>query len=82
MGLVDIVIVVAVAAAVAFCVRRLAKGGAGGCGDCGSRSTCTARTTGEGTCKVAQDMVAKADAALAGRGPQQESPRGSRQSSK
>ncbi len=78
MGLVDIVIVVAVAAAVAFCVRRLAKGGAGGCGDCGSRSTCTARATGEGTCKVAQDMVAKADAALAGRASQQAPQRGSK----
>lgn len=68
MGAVDFAIIVAVASAMAFCVRRLARGGSGSCGSCGSRSTCAARTTGEGACRVAQDMVAKADAALSDRG--------------
>ncbi|MBP3884476.1 MAG: FeoB-associated Cys-rich membrane protein [Olsenella sp.] len=71
MGLVDIVIIAAVAAALAFCVRRLARGGAGGCGDCASSSSCSARATGEGTCRVAKDMVARADAALREKGPRQ-----------
>ncbi len=67
MSPVDVVIILAVAAIVALCVRRLLKGEAGGCSDCASGASCTARKTGRGSCKVAADMVARADAALSGR---------------
>jgi hypothetical protein len=64
MSLIDIVIICAVAVAVVLSVRRLARHASGQCGECASGSTCCAKKTGEGSCKVAKDMVDKADAAL------------------
>lgn len=63
MGIVDIAILAMVFAALALAIRSIAHGGAD-CSGCASRSTCHARETG-GKCEVAQDMIARANAAFA-----------------
>ena len=60
----DVIIIAAVAAGIFFAARSLAHG-EGECSTCGSVAGCQARATGKGHCAVAQDMVAKADAAFA-----------------
>lgn len=66
MHVIDIVILLAVAAAVALCIRSLVKGLKGGeCSGCSSVKSCTAHSTKDGHCGVAQKMIADADAAIA-----------------
>lgn len=64
--LLNVIIVAAIAVAFGLCVRSLAKGG-GSCSSCSEASTCPAHAGGAKTCPVADDMVAKANAALASR---------------
>ncbi len=59
----DVVILVAVVAAVALCVRYLVRSSRNGCSDCASASSCNAYATG-GTCKAANDMLRNVDAAF------------------
>lgn len=61
MSPVDVIIVVAVAAAFVGCVRYLGKSQKNGCSDCGGG--CSAR--GKGDCSAAKRMLADADRALA-----------------
>ena len=67
MGLVDLLIIAVVAAALILCVRSIRRGD-GSCSSCAQGPTCAVRASGRGRCPVADDMVAKADAAL-GRRP-------------
>ena len=64
MSLIDIVIITVVAVAALLCVRNLVRHASGQCADCASGSSCSAKKTGKGSCKVAEYMVAKADAAF------------------
>lgn len=66
MNLFDIVIIVAVALVTALCVRSIVHSKDAGCASC-SETGCVARYTG-GRCKVADDMVRRADAALGEKG--------------
>ena len=59
-------LLLALAAAVALCIRSLVKGLKGGeCSGCSSAKSCTAHSTKDGHCGVAQKMIADADAAIA-----------------
>ena len=63
MGLADVVIVLAVIALLGLCVRSFVTGGSE-CSGCASGASCSARATGKGSCSAAQDMLARANAAL------------------
>lgn len=63
MGPIDIVIIVAVMAALALCVRHLARG-EGECSSCSSAGTCAVHASGKGYCPQAARMLADADRAL------------------
>ncbi len=63
MGIADVVIVLAVIALLGLCVRSFVKGGSE-CSGCASGASCSARATGKGSCSAAQDMLARANAAL------------------
>jgi hypothetical protein len=64
MGLVDVIILAAVAAALAFCGRSIARGMAGGkCSGCGSAGSCPTARSGKGPCPASSDMVRRAEAA-------------------
>ncbi len=58
----DVVIVLAVAAVVALCVRSIARGETSECSTCGDTG-CTARYNG-GHCRAADDMLRRANQAL------------------
>ena len=60
-SLADIVVVIAIVAAVVACVRWLIRS-RGGCVGCASASTCASAFTGR--CEVADGMVARAEAAV------------------
>lgn len=65
MHVIDIVVVLVVVAAVAFCIRSLVKGFKGGkCSGCASSKSCSAHETGDGHCGVAEKMIADADVAI------------------
>ena len=64
----NVIIVAAVAVAFGLCVRSLVRGGGDGCASCAEEATCPAHAGGAKACPVAEDMVAKADAALASTG--------------
>lgn len=63
MSLADIAILAVVAVALFFAVRSFTRSEKDGCSDCGSASSCSVRATG-GSCKVADEMLRHADAAL------------------
>ena len=60
-SLADIVVVAVIVAVVVACVRRLIRS-KGACADCASAGTCPSAYTGH--CEVADDMVARAEAAV------------------
>ena len=60
-SLADIVVVAVIVAAVVACVRWLIRSRCG-CADCASAGTCASAYTGR--CEVADDMVARAEAAV------------------
>ncbi|MGI6230276.1 MAG: FeoB-associated Cys-rich membrane protein [Tractidigestivibacter sp.] len=66
MSFIDVVIIAAVALAAGFCVRSLVHSRENGCSSCGETG-CSARYTG-GRCRVADDMVRRADQALSQQG--------------
>ncbi len=66
MSIADVVILAVVVVLCVLAFRSFLRSEKDGCSDCGSASTCSA-AHGQGTCKVADDMVARADAALKAR---------------
>ena len=63
MNVMDIVIIAAVAALLALCIRSFLKGG-GECADCTAEG-CTAHNRRHGKCAAADDMLHRVDAAFA-----------------
>lgn len=64
MSVSDIVIVASVAVIVFLCVRSVHRANKEGeCGTCALESTCTVHDTGR--CKLSDDIMARADAAVA-----------------
>ncbi len=63
MSIADVVILALVAVALFCAVRSLVRSRKDGCSECGSASVCSAHAEG-GTCKVADEMIRHADAAL------------------
>ena len=60
---IDVVIVVAVAAVLAQCVRSFVRH-KDGCADCASAGSCSASARAQGRCVATEDMLRRADAAL------------------
>lgn len=60
MAPIDLVILAIVIAAVALCVRSIARSG-NACSSCASASTCPAHLSGEGECPAARRMLENAE---------------------
>lgn len=63
MSVADVVIVAIIAVLVVLCIRYNMRSESDGCADCGSVDGCAIHAEG-GTCKVADDMIAHANAAF------------------
>ena len=64
MNLIDVLIVVAVVAVLALCIRSFTKHG-DECADCASAGSCTAADRARGRCVATEDMLRRVDEALA-----------------